>query len=102
MKRLDARTTRVCYKFVVAEALWQKVKADLLGQVQYSFFQRAERGKPVPWARIFTDKVSEIAKKLVKPAATSRLGDKYSTSCSALIARAGSPVLILGGRSFIG
>lgn len=29
MKKLDA-TTRVCYKFIV-EALWQKIKAELLG-----------------------------------------------------------------------
>ena len=40
MKKLDA-PTRSCYKFI-AEALWQKVKAELLGQAQFSYFQRAE------------------------------------------------------------
>ena len=40
MKKLDA-PRRTCYKFI-AEALWQKVKAELLGQAQFSHFQRAE------------------------------------------------------------
>ena len=36
VKKLDA-PRRTCYKFI-AEALWQKVKAELLGQAQFSYF----------------------------------------------------------------
>ena len=64
---------RTCYKFI-AEALWQKVKAKLLGQAQFSYFQTAEEGKPVPWAKLMADRILEVAKKLLKPTATSRMG----------------------------
>ena len=72
MKKLDA-LRRTCYKFI-AEALWQKVKAKLLGQAQFSYFQRAAHGKPVPWAKLMMNRILEVAKKLLKPIATSRMG----------------------------
>ena len=46
------------------------MKAELLGHAQFSYFQRAEQGRPVPWAKL----ILEVAKKLLKPTATSRMG----------------------------
>lgn len=72
MKKLDA-TTKTYYRFI-AEALWQKVKVKLLGQAQFSYFQRVEQGRPVPWAKLMADRIMEIAKKLVKPTAMLGMG----------------------------